>query len=292
MREVERHKNEEYHKRIVEYYAQSENAYKDSWDLDNSLAIHYGYWDKKVHSFSQSLQRMNEVMMETAGITANDHVLDAGCGVGGSSIFLAAETGCRVTGITLSERQVEQAREHARQKGVANLVDFRVMNYSDTTFPDQSFDVVWCCESVCYADDKHQFIKEAFRLLKPGGRLVIADGFVTNFDRNDHPTIRKWLEGWQVNYLESPKRFENIMQLEGFRDVTYRNISKQVRHSSRRLFKFYFLATAWLLWKKITFSNHSTAMQKKNIRACWHQYWGLKRRLWQYGLFIAEKPGK
>ena len=44
-----------YHKNIVDYYAESENAYKDSWDLNNSLAIHYGYWDEKVKSFPQSL---------------------------------------------------------------------------------------------------------------------------------------------------------------------------------------------------------------------------------------------
>src|SRR5687768_12088387 len=99
----------EYHEKIVQYYDESEDAYKDSWDLNNSLAIHYGYWDDKVKSFSQSLIRMSEVMMETARIKSSDRVLDAGCGVGGSSIFLASTAGCRVTGITLSERQAELA---------------------------------------------------------------------------------------------------------------------------------------------------------------------------------------
>src|SRR5687768_2284802 len=98
----------EYHQKIIQYYKESENAYKDSWDLNKSLAIHYGYWDEKVNSFPQSLIRMSEVMMETAGIKPTDKVLDAGCGIGGSSIFLATTIGCSVTGITLSERQVEQ----------------------------------------------------------------------------------------------------------------------------------------------------------------------------------------
>ena len=44
----------EYHKKIEEYYNNTENAYKDSWDLNNSLAIHYGYWDATVNSFPQS----------------------------------------------------------------------------------------------------------------------------------------------------------------------------------------------------------------------------------------------
>lgn len=280
----------EYHQRIVDYYKSTEHAYKDSWDLDNSLAIHYGYWDEKVKSFPQSLLRMNEIMIEAAGIKTGDHVLDAGCGVGGSSIFIAKHTGAKVTGITLSERQVQQATANAKTNGVEASVNFKVMNYGATDFPDASFDVVWGCESICYADSKEQFIQEAYRVLKPGGRLVVADGFVTKFDYNEHPIIRQWADGWQVNYLESPERFQSFLEQAGFQNSIYRNISKQAAHSSRRLYRFYFLASVYLLWKRLTFSYRTTAMQKANIRACKFQYQGMKKGLWQYGLFTAVKP--
>jgi len=279
----------DYHQKIIQYYKDTENAYKDSWDLNNSLAIHYGYWDEKVKSFPQSLLRMNEVMMEAAQIKSTDNVLDAGCGVGGSSIFIATALGCKVTGITLSERQVAHATANAKKKGVEQLVDFKPMNYCATSFPDESFDVVWGCESICYADTKEQFIKEAYRLLKPGGRLVVADGFVTDFKNNDNPIIRKWIDGWQVNYLESPQRFEGFMQAAGFDKINYRNISKEAAHSSRRLYRFYFLAMLYLGWKKINFSKPATDMQKKNIRACKYQYKGMKKGLWQYGIITGIK---
>jgi SAM-dependent methyltransferase len=185
---------------------------------------------------------------------------------------------------------VQQATIHARQKAVETLVDFKVMNYCSTDFPDESFDVVWGCESICYADSKEQFIKEAYRLLRPGGRLVVADGFVTSFENNEHPVILQWLNGWQVNYLETPERFALFMKQVGFDNINYRNISKEAAHSSRRLYRFYFLASCYLLWKKISFSRPATPAQKGNIRACKFQHQGLKKGLWQYGLIVGKKP--
>jgi tocopherol O-methyltransferase len=279
----------EYHERIVQYYRESENAYKDSWDLDKSLAIHYGYWDKKVRSFSESLVRMSEVMMEAANIKPGEKVLDAGCGVGGSSIFLASSAGCRVTGITLSPQQVEHANKNAAKKNVSGLVDFRVMDYCATSFDDNSFDVVWGCESICYADDKEKFIREAFRLLKHGGRLVVADGFVTKFENNENPVNKKWVDGWQVNYLESPDRFKAFMEKQGFTNIKYRDITRETTHSAKRLYRFYFLAKMYTAWLKLTKFKSPTQMQKKNIDACKYQWLARKKGLSCYGLFIGKK---
>jgi hypothetical protein len=79
------------------------------------------------------------------------------------------------------------------------------------------------------------------------------------------------------------------MHLSGFKNIRFTDISKNVAHSSKRLYRFYFLASLYLFWKKITFSNRASEMQKKNIIACKHQYHGMKKGLWQYGLIVGEK---
>jgi ubiquinone/menaquinone biosynthesis C-methylase UbiE len=66
----------------------------------------------------------------------------------------------------------------ANEKGVADKVLFHVMDYTQTNFADESFDVVWACESMSSASDKKAFIAEAYRLLKKGGRLIVIDFFV------------------------------------------------------------------------------------------------------------------
>jgi tocopherol O-methyltransferase len=279
---------DDYHKKIVDYYTHTEYSYKDSWDLNNSLAIHYGYWDEKVKNFPQSLIRMNEIMAEVVQIKATDNVLDAGCGVGGSAVYLAKNIGCSGTGITLSERQVMLATGNAKQKAVSELVNFEVMNYSATSFADESFDVVWGCESICYADDKNVFIKEAFRLLKPGGRLVIADGMVTDFINNDHPIIRDWLTGWEVNYLETSERLQRYMHDAGFANINFKDITRYTKHSSRRLNYIYYAVKLYEWWGRITFRK-AMDIKKKNIIACRKQYLGMKKKLWIYGLITAVK---
>jgi tocopherol O-methyltransferase len=279
----------EYHERIVQYYRESEDAYRDSWDLSKSLSIHYGYRDEKALTFRESLQRMNEVMAEFAFIGGGERVLDAGCGVGGSSIFLAKNFGCRVTGITLSEQQAEAAMKNASKRGTAELTDFRVMNFMKTDFPDEQFDIVWGCESICYADDKAAFVKEAFRILKPGGRLVIADGMVTRFEYNDHPVNRKWLDGWQVNYLESPERFCEHFEAAGFGEIRHRDITQETSHSSKRLNRMYYLARIYLKWMWLK-GRRPTDMQKKNIDACRYQYLSRKKGLSGYSVISGKKP--
>lgn len=274
---------------IIEYYESCNIDYKLIWNLGKFGAMHFGYWDNKVKNFPQSLERENEILAEKANIKASDVVLDAGCGVGGSSIFLAEKYGCKVIGITLSNKQVIQATKKAARKGVSNNTEFLVMDFENITFPDERFDVIWAIESVCHAINKEKFIEEAFRVLKKGGRLVVADGFATKekYQETERDIMYKWLSGWGVNFLETKEKFEKYLKVVGFKKISFSDITHQAMPSSRRMYRYSFPAI--FFGKVAEFLKIRTKIQTGNIIAARYQNLALKKDLWKYGIFYAEK---
>lgn len=101
-------------------------------------------------------------------------ILDAGCGIGGSALYLGDRFSATVTGLTLSPVQAERAQERAAAAGLSDRVRFQVEDVLHTPFPDQSFDLIWSLESSEHYPDKAQFFQESYRLLKPGGQLLMA----------------------------------------------------------------------------------------------------------------------
>jgi hypothetical protein len=80
------------------------------------------------------------------------------------------------------------------------------------------------------------------------------------------------------------------MKTTGFTDITYRDITAETAHSSRRLYRIYFLAKIYVAWMKLTGHKPSTDMQKKNIDACKYQYLSRRKGLSGYGLVVGIKP--
>lgn len=274
---------------IVAYYDQCQSDYSLFWDLERSRALHAGYWDASTRSLADALQRENEVLAEMAAIKASDKVLDAGCGVGGSACFLAEKYSCHVTGISLSQRQIQDARSYAAKKHFAITPEFIVADFTQTPFGDASFDVIWGIESICHAQDKAAFAREAYRLLKPGGRLVVADGFAlrSHFEKKDSQNMRRWLYGWGVDALETVAAFHTHLAEAGFQAIRSQDITDHVRPSSRRL---YWISMPALLYSKIgQWLGWRTALQTENIRAAYYQYTTLQKGLWHYTIFTAQK---
>ena len=195
----------------------------DEWTTDGILEyywgehIHLGYYSKEAmeagfikKDFKEAKYDFVDEMMKFGGIDpvkdSHAKVLDVGCGFGGTSRYLAKKLGpnAEVTGITLSPMQVKRGTELANEQGVANA-KFMVKDALKMEFPDNSFDIVWACESGEHMPDKKKYIDEMMRVLKPGGKFVMAtwcqrDDSVVPFTKKDKKDLQFLYEEWYVAY--------------------------------------------------------------------------------------------
>lgn len=275
---------------IADYYRQTQWQYYGLWSGRGTLALHYGYWDETVRSHAQALTRLNQVLADRAGIQPGDRVLDAGCGWGGSSIWLARERGARCIGVTLERHQARIGTMMARKRGVTETTDFTRGDFSQLPFANGSFDVVWAVESVCHAADKATFLREACRVLAPGGRLIMSDFFRRrdNMAPDLEDKLQKWVSQWVVPDLVSPDGIGQQAAAAGFDEVDPVDITDNIRPAARRLYRTgLWTAPLALLARVLRLHNaHHHANWLSSIR----QYQALQAGAWSYGLVSARRP--
>jgi cyclopropane fatty-acyl-phospholipid synthase-like methyltransferase len=274
---------------IVNYYDQCQVDYEIVWHLNSQMCMHYGYWDDTTPTLRSALRNMNAKLASFAEIKPNEKILDAGCGVGGSSFFLSKNFRCEVEGITLSKQQVSYATQKAEEFGLQHTINFSVRNYLDTKFPDNYFDVVWAIESVCHAVDKKLFLEEAFRVLKKGGRLVVADFFSNSevYNNNQKSWLQKWANTWAVPSFECLDLFTTNAAETGFQNIHSRNITSHIMPTAKRL--YYCFIPGVICDNFLRIFGKRTPLNKANVHSTLYQYKSLKAEMWSYHFFKATK---
>lgn len=203
----------------------------DEWTEDGILEF---YWGEHIHlghygspprrkDFRAAKSDFVHEMVRWGGLDrlpSGTIVLDVGCGFGGSSRMLARDYGFAVTGVTISPRQVQRARQ-LTSEGLS--AQFEVDDAMALSFPDASFDVVWSVEAGPHMPDKALFARELMRVLKPGGVLVLAD-WNQRDDRQtplnfwEKPVMRQLLDQWSHPAFSSIEGFAELLAATGFVD--------------------------------------------------------------------------
>lgn len=278
---------------VARYYDDVQWLYDLGWSPGATHSLHYGLWWDDTRTLSEAIVNGDRFVAEKLDVVASDHVLDMGCGVGGTSVFLAKTFGCRVTGITISPVQRERAMVYAARSGVADRVRFELMDYTAMTFDDATFTKAFTQETSNHALDKHALLREAHRVLVPGGRYASLDVFERRAARpgDEDMRYRRVLHGWPGGDLVSLERFVAIAAAAGFEvlaqgDLTARTTpSAQIiwrRHAV--LFPLVRLARALRLVSGELVRHFEASIEQRDM-------FGASDNVLMYGYFVASKPG-
>lgn len=251
--------------------------------------MNYGYWDDSVRSRGQALFRLYQRINEQLKLGADDLLLDAGCGLGEASRWFAENTGSRVVGITVSPSQVRLATGISGKQGLMEKNKFMKMDYTRTNFEDKSFDAVIAIETICHLADKADFYREAFRLLKPGGELVVAEYTLLRpaETAEEKAGFPKFLRGWKIPNLWTRTQHEDSMEKAGFIIKAVEDYSDKTTKTSRYLYWYsVFGIPFYLLCRKTGMIDD---IRLENAVSCKYQWTTKRGGLWGHFLYTAVK---
>lgn len=221
--------------RLLAYY---EEAGPDYSTWSKKFNMHFGYYDWGMNPFNREamLEKMTDRVLDRLKFNdgQNGYLGDFGCGLGATLRYAARRfQNLQFKGVTLVPWQISQATTLNDQCGLSDRISLLEEDYTRTSFEDNSLDGVVAIESSCYArgQSKSDLLSEIHRVLKPGGRFVIADGF----RKNDRPlpgilnhAYELLCQSWALTELGNVDAFKSSAQQIGFKDLEVTDISWKV----------------------------------------------------------------
>jgi cyclopropane fatty-acyl-phospholipid synthase-like methyltransferase len=213
---------------VNRYYDRTtETTYLGGWDPEH---LHLGLFESArdpeyarrpqlaLAERRAAVLRMTAHVVESAGIRETDVVLDAGCGVGGTTLFAAQVCGCRLVGLNLNRMQLGIARQRAAEHGLQPRALFAGGDCSlALPLADESVDAILTIESACHYSDRARFYAECRRILRPGGRLAATDLMAADglSPAERQRSVRPFEAAWVLYDIESPLSFRRMLEQAG-----------------------------------------------------------------------------
>ncbi len=210
--------------RIIEHYDVVSPYYRSLWGEH----LHHGYWIRGDESKETAQLQLIEHLAQLANVKPGSDVLDIGCGLGASSLYLARNYNAAVTGITISPVQVDMATKalaNERLDAKFLLMDAEAMHFQ------KQFDLLWSVESISHYQRREEFFASAAKLLRPGGLFAITDWFKKeNLTRAETRKFIDPIEKGMLVELQIMDDYEHFLTSHGLqimhRDILNKHCAK------------------------------------------------------------------
>jgi ubiquinone/menaquinone biosynthesis C-methylase UbiE len=223
----------------VSFQRYYEEAGPDYAAWSPNFNMHFGFFRLGMNPFRREamLEQMNREVLDLLHVgVGSPRILDMGCGLGATlRSIVRRHPSARLHGVTLVPWQLERGRELNRASAETAGIALALGDYQQTPYATASFDAVYAIESSCYAAgaDKSAFLTESRRLLRPGGRIVVADGFLGpgKLRGPQRQIFRTLCDCWVIERLGEVGPFARELERLGFRDIVLQRIQGRVTPS-------------------------------------------------------------
>lgn len=214
-----------FNRQIQQFYDSSSRLWEEIWGEH----MHHGYYGRagtyKINRRQAQIDLIEE-LLDWSKVRTAENILDVGCGIGGSTLYLAKKFNAQATGITLSPAQAARATQRAQEFNLEETVRFQVADAQNMPFEDNNFDLVWSLESGEHMADKSKFLRECYRVLKPGGTLILVtwchrptNSLAGELTSDEQRHLEEIYRVYRLPYVISLPEYEAIALSCGFRDL-------------------------------------------------------------------------
>lgn len=197
------------------YYDQNTNLFLKFNNSKKAQNIHRSLWKDEIKTLEDALNFSNSLILnEIESLTpSNARIADLGCGVGASLfyIFPRLQNPQPTLGLTLSPVQAKLANHSAQELSLQNQILFTEGDFTSVPLANESLDIVYSVEAVCHAIEPEKYFREASRLLRTGGKLILVDDYQANrsFTKSESKWLNAYIEGW---YVPGVRTIEKILE--------------------------------------------------------------------------------